>query len=157
MPELRVRLATPADADTITAFNVALAAESEGRALDPAVVARGVRRLLAEPAYGVYYVAERAGRVVGQLLITYEFSDWRNGVFWWIQSVYVAPDARRGGVYRALHEHVVAEARRQGDVCGLRLYVDRSNAPAQAAYRRVGLTATDYVLYEVDWSTTPPG
>jgi len=155
MPELRIRPATPADADTIAAFNVALAAESEGRALDPTVVARGVRRLLAEPAYGVYYVAERAGRVVGQMLITYEFSDWRNGVFWWLQSVFVAPDARQLGVYRALHEHVAAEARRRGDVCGLRLYVDRANSRAQATYRRLGLTPTDYLLYEVDWSGTP--
>lgn len=155
MPELRIRPATPADADLIAAFNVALAAESEGRALDPTVVGRGVRRLLAEPAYGVYYVAERAGRVVGQLLITYEFSDWRNGIFWWIQSVFVAPEARQSGVYRALHEHVAAEARRRGDVCGLRLYVDPSNTRAQATYRRLGLTPTEYDVYETDWSATP--
>jgi GNAT superfamily N-acetyltransferase len=151
MNPITVRPATLVDADTITAFNQAIAEETEGRSLVPAVIARGAARLLAEPARGVYYVAEQGGRVVGQLLITYEFSDWRDGVFWWIQSVYVHPDFRRQGVYRALHEHVSAAARAAGDVCGLRLYVDRRNTRAQAVYRQLGLHPAGYEMYEVDW------
>lgn len=149
---LSVRRARTSDADALTAFNLALAAESEGRRLSPEVVARGVRRVLADPSRGVYYVAERAGRVVGQLLVTFEFSDWRDAVFWWIQSVYVLPDCRRQGILRALYDHVVAEARQSGATCGLRLYVDRRNAAAQRAYVRLGLRVTEYVLYEDDWS-----
>jgi GNAT superfamily N-acetyltransferase len=151
MSTLNIRRATPADADTIAAFNSAIAEETEGRPLPPEVIGRGVRRLLSDPNLGVYYVAERDGRPVGQLLITHEFSDWRDGVFWWIQSVYVSPAARRTGVYRALHEHVASEARAAGDVCGLRLYTDRANAVAQEVYRRLGMSPARYVMYEVDW------
>lgn len=150
-----IRRATPADAATIAAFNLALAAESEQRRLVPDVVARGVRRVLHDPALGVYYVAERDGSVIGQLLVTFEFSDWRDGMLWWIQSVYVAPAARRLGVYRALHERVAEAARAAGNVCGIRLYVDRANTRAQQTYRALGLRPTDYLVYETDWS--PPG
>jgi GNAT superfamily N-acetyltransferase len=155
MSTLTIRRATPADADTIVAFNAAIAEETEGQPLAPATIARGVRHLLSDPALGVYYLAERDGSPVGQLLITCEFSDWRDGVFWWIQSVYVAPAARRTGVYRSLHEHVAREARAAGNVCGLRLYTDRANAVAQAVYRRLGLSASRYVMYEVDWRRRP--
>jgi GNAT superfamily N-acetyltransferase len=155
MNSIAIRRAVLADADLITAYNRALAEETEGRALVPAVIQRGVSRLLAEPARGVYYVAEQGGRVIGQLLITYEFSDWRDSVFWWIQSVYVHPAHRRQGVYRGLHEHVAAAARAAGDVCGLRLYVDRHNTPAQAVYRQLGLHPSGYELYEVDWHPAP--
>jgi GNAT superfamily N-acetyltransferase len=151
MSTLKIRRGTPADADTIAAFNSAIAEETEGRPLPQGTIARGVRRLLADPTRGVYYVAEREGRVVGQLLVTYEFSDWRDGVFWWIQSVYVSPTARRTGVYRALHEHVASEARAAGDVCGLRFYTDQANTVAQEVYRRLGMSPARYVMYEVDW------
>lgn len=151
MNTLTIRRATPADADAIVAFNAAIAEETEGQPLPPATIARGVRHLLSDPTLGVYYLAERDGSPVGQLLITYEFSDWRDGVFWWLQSVYVAPAARRTGVYRALHAHVAAEARAAGNVCGLRLYTDKNNAVAQEVYRRLGLRPARYVMYEVDW------
>lgn len=95
---------------------------------------------------------EPPARPVGQLLITYEISDWRNGVFWWIQSVYVAPEARGGGVYRALHGHVATAAKKAGNVCGLRLYVDHDNTGAQRVYERMGMRRTEYLLYEDDWS-----
>ncbi len=155
MDDIRIRRAMPADADIIAAFNLALAEETEHRRLDPAVVGRGVRRLLADPSHGVYYVAELDGRVVGQLLITYEFSDWRDGVFWWIQSVYVDPSARRRGVYRALHTYVEREARQDGRVCGLRLYVDKYNYAAQEVYAKHGLLRTDYRVFEKDWGGQP--
>lgn len=155
-PTLRIRCATPADADLLAAHNRAMAAETEARHLDAAIVARGVQRVLGNPVLGVYYVAEREGRVVGQLLITPEVSDWRDGVFWWIQSVYVAPAARGSGVYRALHARVAELARATPGVCGLRLYVERSNARAQAVYRALGMRRTDYELYETDWSRPTP-
>lgn len=154
MTTTSIRRATSADADVIALANLAMAAETEGRRLDRAQAVRAVRRVLAEAALGVYWLAERDGIVVGQLLVTTEFSDWRDGVFWWIQSVYVAPAARRTGVYRALHEHVVQEARRTPRVCGVRLYVDRHNATAQAVYRHLGLHETDYLFFEADWSGT---
>lgn len=152
---IRIRVAVAADADTIAAFNRALADESEGRPLDVVRVGAGVRRLLSDPARGVYYVAERGGNVVGQMLVTREWSDWRDGWFWWIQSVYVAPDARRLGVYRRLHQHVAALARGAGDVCGLRLYVEKENTRAQAVYRQLGMTQTAYLLFETDWTPGP--
>lgn len=152
--ELSIRPAAPTDRDTLAAYNVAMAAETEHRRLDPAAVRRGVERVLAEPARGFYLVAEVEGIVVGQLLVTYEWSDWRDGDFWWIQSVYVAPEQRGRGVFRALHAEVERRARAAGHVCGLRLYVDRDNGRAQEVYRALGLTATDYVLMECDWTAT---
>lgn len=146
-----IRAAVANDAEVIAAFNSAMALETEGRRLDPAAVRRGVGRVLADARLGTYHVVERAGQVVGQLLVTYEFSDWRDGLFWWIQSVYVAPAARRGGVYRALYEHVLAQARATAGVCGVRLYVDQDNTAAQEVYLRLGMTETAYRMYEVDW------
>lgn len=150
---IRIRQATPNDAETIAAFNRAMARETEGRDLDTGTVLAGVQRILADPTRGMYYVAEHAGRVVGQMLITTEASDWRDGVFWWIQSVYVAEDARSQGVYTTLHQHAEAAARIAGDVCGLRLYVEEDNLTARRVYERMGMHRTTYALYEVDWST----
>ncbi len=152
MSDVIVRRATPADAEVITGFNLAMASETEGRRLDPAVAAAAVRRVLADPSLGVYFLAEREGKVVGQLLITEEFSDWRNGRFWWIQSVYVEPGARGGGIYRALHSHVQQAARLVGDVCGLRLYVHKHNLRARQTYLSLGWQQTDYQIFEIDWS-----
>jgi GNAT superfamily N-acetyltransferase len=104
----------PGDADILARFNVELAKESENLALDPARVKAGVEALLRDPAKGTYFVAEAGGAVVGQLLITHEWSDWRNGDFWWLQSVYVRSDFRRRGVFQALFDHVLASAKRQG-------------------------------------------
>lgn len=151
MTETPIRHATPADVEILAANNCAMALETEGKALDGPTVLRGVAALLADPAKGFYLLAERAGAAVGQLMVTTEWSDWRNGTFWWIQSVYVAPDARRTGVYRALYERLLAMAREDGRVCGLRLYVDRSNARAQATYRALGMDRAHYELYEVDF------
>jgi GNAT superfamily N-acetyltransferase len=108
--------------------------------------------VLDDPAHGRYFVAEAGGRPVGQLMITYEWSDWRNGRFWWIQSVYVLPDARRGGVFRALFRHLEDMARDDPGVCGIRLYVERDNLRAQATYRHCGLADAGYAVMEVDYS-----
>jgi ribosomal protein S18 acetylase RimI-like enzyme len=127
---------------------VALAKESENLVLDPARVKAGVAALLRDPAKGTYFVAEAGGAVVGQLLITHEWSDWRNGDFWWLQSVYVRSDCRRRGVFQALFVHVLARAQCQGDVAAIRLYVEKNNDPALKAYDRLGLKETHYHVLE---------
>jgi ribosomal protein S18 acetylase RimI-like enzyme len=145
---LTIRQAILKDADILARFNVELAKESENLVLDAAVVKAGVEALLRDPAKGTYFVAEAGGAVVGQLLITHEWSDWRNGDFWWLQSVYVRPDFRRRGVFQALFDHVLASAKRQGDVAGIRLYVEKHNDPALKTYRRLGLKETHYHVME---------
>lgn len=128
-----------------------MALETEGKALDPETTLLGTRAVLEDPAKGFYLVAEHEGRFVGQLLVTFEWSDWRNGTFWWIQSVYVVPEARRTGVYRALHGFVLEKARAEKDVCGVRLYVEKQNERAQATYRAMGMSAAHYDIYEIDF------
>jgi ribosomal protein S18 acetylase RimI-like enzyme len=145
---VRVRPAVAADREAIVAFNHAMALETEGRELDRAILGRGVARALPDPARGRYFVAELDGAVAGCLMVTTEWSDWRDGWFWWIQSVYVAPAARGRGVYAALHGHVREAARAAGDVVGLRLYAERHNERAQHTYRRLGMVETDYRLFE---------
>lgn len=148
MSNLCIREAHLADHTTLCAFNQAMAQESEGRELEPEVLARGVMGVLLDRSRGVYLVAERAGVVVGQLMLTSEWSDWRCGTFWWIQSVYVVPTARRSGVYRALHGQVLARAKAAGDVVGVRLYVEQDNLEAQETYRRVGMSRCRYGMFE---------
>ena len=135
----------------IARFNREMALETEGRRLSPQRVFRGVKALLADSTKGTYYVAESGGEVIGQLLITYEWSDWRNGNFWWIQSVFVAPAWRGRGVFKALHAHIEQLARKRKDVCGVRLYVDAHNTKAKKVYARLGLKATHYELWETDF------
>ena len=141
-----VRPAAPADLATVVAFNAALAFESEGKRLDPATLLAGVTAALADPAKGTYTVAEDGGAVVGQCLVTLEWSDWRNGWFWWIQSVYVSPAARRTGVFRDLYRHLEAAAAARPDVIGVRLYVERDNARARATYESLGFVEEPYTL-----------
>lgn len=143
-----VRPAEPRDHETLVAFAAAMARETEGKELDEATLRAGVAALLADPARGRTFVVESGGAVVASLMLTFEWSDWRNGWWWWIQSVYVAPEARRRGHYRRLHEHVRAEAARQPDVCGLRLYVETDNRGAQATYRAMGMREAPYRIYE---------
>lgn len=144
---MTIRPATPDDLDDIVAGNLALAEVSENLRLDPETVQAGVRALLDGNAPGRYWVAETNGIVVGQLLITFEWSDWRNRMVWWIQSVYVAPAERRGGVFRALYDHVRNEAHTQG-AGGLRLYVDVTNSRAQAVYTALGMKGDHYRVFE---------
>lgn len=149
MTELKLRAATERDLDVLVDFNAAMALETEALTLDRARLRAGVAALLADPAKGRYTVAERADEVVGALMLTREWSDWRCGDWWWIQSVYVHPAARRAGVFRALFERAAAEARADPGVCGLRLYVERDNLRAQATYRALGMEETHYRLYEI--------
>ena len=146
---LTIRRATPDDAPVLVAFNTAIAWETERKRLDPAVLAAGVGAILADPARGFYTVAERGGEVVGQMMVTYEWSDWRNGWFWWIQSVYVAEIARREGVFRVLYRAIEQRAAADPSVIGLRLYFEAENARAQATYRALGMSDTAYGMMEV--------
>lgn len=153
---VQVRLAVPADAPVIAEFNRRLARETENRELDPARVLAGVAAVLADPAKGCYYVAEAGGRVVGQLMLTFEWSDWRNGCFWWIQSVYVEAAHRALGVFTGLYRHVERLARQDPGVCGIRLYMEHHNAPARAAYQKLGMQPAGYEVFEVDFVLAPP-
>jgi ribosomal protein S18 acetylase RimI-like enzyme len=143
-----IRPATPGDAPTLIDFQLRLARESEGLALDPEVLRRGVLGVFEDPVRGRYWVAEAAGRMVGGLLATREWSDWRAGTVVWVQSVYVVPEARRRGIYRRLYERLRREVEASPDLKGIRLYVDKTNTPAQRAYERLGMTRDHYDLYE---------
>lgn len=143
-----IRPARPEDAATIAEFQLCMARETEELELDPATVTRGVAAVLADPAKGTYWIAESAGRIAGSLLTTFEWSDWRNGTVLWIQSVYVVPEARGRGVYRALYEHLKEKVAASPDLKGLRLYVDTRNIAAQRVYERLGMTGEHYRLYE---------
>lgn len=149
---LSVRPAAPDDASAISAMNLAMARETEDRALDPRTLERGVLAVFDDPARGRYFVAQRGGRAVGCLLVTSEWSDWRCGLFWWIQSVYVLPEERSRGVFRALWDQVEGAARAEPAVCGLRLYVEGENRRAQAVYEHLGMRCTGYRLYETEFS-----
>lgn len=146
-----VREAAAEDRDRIVEFNRAMARETEGRELDLDTVRSGVEVLLDDPRRGRYLIAERHGTAVGQAMVTYEWSDWRNGAIWWIQSVYVAPTHRRSGVYRTLHESIERLARERG-AAGLRLYVERGNEAARRAYERLGMERSHYVMYQDMWA-----
>jgi len=145
---MKIRDATPADLPFIVAANAALASETEGQALDLALLRAGVQAALADPRLGRYYLAERDGQVLGQLMTTFEWSDWRNGLFLWIQSVYVLPEHRGGGVFRALFDHLAGVAREDPRVCGIRLYVDRGNEKAKSVYGRLGMHRSNYGVME---------
>ena len=128
-----------------------MALETEGKTLDEPLIREGVDAVFADAGKGFYLVAETEGRVVGSLLITYEWSEWRNATFWWIQSVFVDADYRRRGAYTALHDYVLTQARESEDICGVRLYVERSNHIAQRTYKSLGMDHSHYDLYEIDF------
>ncbi len=147
--KLTIRDASPDDATVIAAFNRGIATETEGHDLDPALIGRGVQRILSDRSLGRYWVAETDGAVVGQIMVTYEWSDWRNGMLWWVQSVYVHRDYRRQGIYTALYHHVEALAHASDDIAGIRLYVEKDNLRAQQTYARLGMAMTNYRVMEV--------
>ena len=145
--DIRVRSATRADAATIADFNIRMAMETEKLTLNPKVIGPGVLAIFDDAARGQYFVAEIAGKVAGCLMITHEWSDWRNGDIWWIQSVYVHPDFRRRGVFSALYQHA-ATAARAAKAVGLRLYMEEENSTAQATYEKLGMKLTHYRVLE---------
>ncbi len=149
MPQ--VRAATAGDLDFIVDSNARIAAETEQRELDRRLLVPGVAAVLADAGKGRYFIAEEAGRPLGQLMYTTEWSDWRNGDFWWIQSVYVREDARRRGVFSLLYRHLENLARTTPDVCGIRLYMEAHNRAAHTAYTRLGMLDSDYQVLEVDF------
>ncbi len=157
---LKVRLARPEDVATIASFSAAMALETEGRRLNLDRLYDGTIALLESPDRGFFMVAELEQaddrQLLGQLMITYEWSDWRNGAFWWIQSVYVDPAWRRRNVFRRMHETVMANAKTSPNICGVRLYVEESNGAAQAVYRKVGLTPSSYTIFETDFVLARP-
>ena len=153
---ISIREANRLDLECLVDFNAAMALETEGRDLDKDRLRAGTQSVLESPSRGVYVVGEVRGqnpksRIVGQLLITYEWSDWRNANFWWLQSVYVHPEWRNQAVFRCLYEYVLEQARSRSDVCGVRLYVEQDNTKAQAAYTRLGFGSTPYRILEVDF------
>lgn len=143
-----IRPATTTDAPTIADYNVALCHETEHRELDPATVLAGVKRFVAESKRGRYFVAESGGQVIGQSAYTHEWSDWRNGELWWIQSVYVHPDHRGQGVFQALFHHIRQLAETDPDCCGIRLYMERDNHVAHRSYVNLGFEQTGYEVLE---------
>ena len=149
-----IRRARIEDAAALVAGNLAMARETEQLQLDPAVLRAGVAAILEERAPGRYYVFEEEGRVLAQLMITYEWSDWRNRVVWWIQSVYVDPAHRQRGLYRQLYAVVREEARAAG-AAGLRLYVDATNTRAQAVYTALGMDGGHYRVFEAMFAEPP--
>ncbi|HVR39750.1 MAG TPA: GNAT family N-acetyltransferase [Thermoanaerobaculia bacterium] len=148
MSTVTCRDATKRDIRAIVEFQLAMARETEELELNRHVLTRGVEAVFEDRALGRYFVAESDGDVIGSLLITFEWSDWRNGLVWWIQSVYIRPDFRRRGVYAALYEHVKSLAEAYEMVKGIRLYVDRRNTAAQDVYRRLGMNGEHYQVFE---------
>jgi GNAT superfamily N-acetyltransferase len=148
--ELSVRLALPSDVSVIAEFNAAMAKETEGIELNRDRLQKGVEALFTDPSKGLYYIAESDGKIAGQLMITYEWSDWRNATFWWIQSVYVRQEYRRQGVFHALYRSIETIARTHGDVCGIRLYVEKENDRAQKTYEALGMKHSHYEMMEME-------
>ncbi len=153
MPEfdVLVREATKHDVEAIVGFQSAMALETEGKALSIDTLRAGVRAVIEDSSKGYYLIAEVDGAPVGDLMVTYEWSDWRSMTFLWIQSVFVDAEWRRMGVYRAMHNHVVQTAERDPGLCGVRLYVDRDNHGAQRTYERLGMSQSHYDMYEIDF------
>jgi GNAT superfamily N-acetyltransferase len=150
--KIRTREATETDAAIIADFNAAMAKETENIELDRERLRKGTEALFTDSTKGVYFLAEADCKVVGQLMITYEWSDWRNATFWWIQSVYVHPEYRHQGIFRSLYRAVETIARERGDICGLRLYVDKTNKHAQQTYEALGMKHSHYQMMDVDFT-----
>lgn len=147
-PGVAVRQASPGDRDRLVEWNAAMALETEQRSLSRQTLEAGVATVLADPGKGFYLIAEREGKPLGGLLVTFEWSDWRNAPMWWLQSVYVEPEGRGQGVFHALYDAVRARAERAG-AAALRLYVERDNRLAQKVYEGRGMRPSEYLMYEI--------
>lgn len=145
---MKIRRAGIDDASALSLFNQNMALETEGITLIPEIIDAGVKNMIENPQMGFYLVAEEEGVIAAALMVTTEWSDWRNGLFWWIQSVYVLPEYRRQGLYRMLYDEVKKLAENDKNVCGFRLYVEHENITAQKTYQSLGMDETSYKLYE---------
>ncbi len=143
-----IRKAIPNDAAALSRFNQHMAFETEAIELIPDVISAGVNAMIKNPHMGFYLVAENKAEILASLMITTEWSDWRNGLFWWIQSVYVKPECRRQGLYKQLYQRVKDMAEAETGVCGFRLYVEHDNSNAQKTYHSLGMEETGYKLFE---------
>lgn len=148
LTKITIRFAEKQDAPVLIHFNRAMALETEQKELLPEVISKGVERLFTNPELGFYVVAECSKRIVGSLMITTEWSDWRNRMFWWIQSVYVLPEERRKGIYTRLYQFIQECASNNPDICGFRLYVEKNNLLAKNTYSTLGMNPTQYEIYE---------
>jgi ribosomal protein S18 acetylase RimI-like enzyme len=147
-PHMNIRKATANDIDSLVEFNQAMALETEGVSLDSDVLRQGVAAVFSDEKKGFYVVAEESETVLGGLMVTLEWSDWRNAWFWWIQSVYILPEARGQKIYSKLYGFVKERAAQDGNICGFRLYVETENQHAQRVYEKVGMEASRYLMYE---------
>lgn len=148
MSDILFRDATRADASAIIEFQIAMARETEELDLDRGILTKGVIALFDDPSLGRYYVADAGGRAVASLMITYEWSDWRNGMVWWIQSVYVVPEFRKRGIYAGLYAQIRTTVESDPSIRGIRLYVDNRNVSAQEVYARLGMSGEHYKVFE---------
>ena len=151
MNDISIREGISADAFMISKFQEHMALETESKILDQNTVLKGVEKVLASSDRGFYIIAEVASQIIGSLMVTFEWSDWRNGWFFWIQSVFVDESYRRRGVYRLMHNEVINRCKARKDSCGIRLYVERDNVNAQRVYKSLGMYETDYYLYEEEF------
>lgn len=145
---MNIRLAAMEDVGPLVEFNQAMALETEGKTLDGDVLRSGVEAVFNDTEKGFYVVADDGERIIGGLMVTYEWSDWRSAWFWWIQSVYIRPEARGQKIYSRLYDFVKARAREAGNVCGFRLYVETDNSHARQVYEKVGMHASHYLMFE---------
>ncbi len=146
--EITIRIAKSGDAPALVEFNQAMALETEGKHLDAQILTSGVESVFHDERKGFYVVAEESGKIIGGLMITFEWSDWRDSWFWWIQSVYILPAGRGKKIYSRLYDFVKEKARESKEVCGIRLYVEKENTHAQKVYEKVGMEESHYLMYE---------
>ncbi len=145
---MNIRIAKAEDAPDLIEFNQAMALETEGKRLEANVIQSGVEAVFDDEDKGFYVAAEEDGKIVGGLMVTFEWSDWRDNWFWWIQSVYILPDFRGRKIYSLLYKFVKDKAVEKGNVCGFRLYVEKENANARRVYEKLGMEASHYLMYE---------
>ena len=143
-----IRMGEPKDIATLAENNISMAMETEDKILDKNTISKGVSSIINDRTKGIYWVMEIGGNLVGQLMITYEWSDWRNGTMWWIQSVYVPKMYRRQGIYSSLYENLVNLANSDPDCCGIRLYVEKNNTRAAETYSKLGMVNAGYEIME---------
>ena len=151
MVQISIREGSISDTPTIAKFQTQMALETESKILKESTIRQGVESVLKCPNKGFYIIAETDSQIIGSLLVTFEWSDWRNGWFFWIQSVFVDAKYRRQGVYRVMHSEVIRRTKESGNCCGIRLYVEKDNRNAQKVYKTLGMHETDYYLYEEEF------